>query len=730
MAAALLLLGLLAPPALALRGAESPWAWNIAVIYKRNNPFSVAAKDAVKANLCARFAISPCEVTPNGKPGDIYLAADLDVHVPHKYFSDVIVWLQLQRSKTVNGGGYDLDVLAAPDLGEGDWPAGKAPSELAVYAGFPTSKNTNRFPAAGVAAARAAPAVAAPETHNTTCGNACDAADSGCAHTCDYLVHTMNLSCAENYAPGQKYEGWCDETCGYGGCEDDAWATSCSYDATCYAPYVNNTGCTGDAQVASMHFHFYYVPNANASLDKVNAFTDAATTELELDALTCPDNNGHEEPHNITCWLVGPGESGPMPAPPQWTQDHGTSSFDFSTFSLFVVREDLADVLQYVLSNKPADVDFLVHPNTGCSYADHVDWGLHATKYTVANRFGTADEGGWEDETTAPPNDGDSAGWAAANIPEPEECSAVPSANGTAGYAGFEIHFVYDPTPGTPGQSLAADIVETLKETFAAEVASGAVLVASPQLDAYADPTSPFLAAHTNVKLVGGPATLGAVLPWVLGVRASHADFAAHVDVVVAPRGPSSGRDPACGPGDYVGRSLYAGRRWQFNEAMNGAAEAVDAAPAVRALERPEAPATNAALYLLSAPNNAYQRAALANASVALEALFALESCGVDAPYLEPAGLENRLCALGSNDAPYHDEAEAFLVAYAAYHVPAGRLAEVLSAAMALKAAAGNGIYNVDLLLAPLTGDAKADYGAAALKGGSDWRMNAAALSA
>ena len=33
MAAALLLLGLLAAPALALRGAESPWAWNIAVIY-------------------------------------------------------------------------------------------------------------------------------------------------------------------------------------------------------------------------------------------------------------------------------------------------------------------------------------------------------------------------------------------------------------------------------------------------------------------------------------------------------------------------------------------------------------------------------------------------------------------------------------------------------------------------------------------------------------------------
>ena len=46
---------------------------------------------------------------------------------------------------------------------------------------------------------------------------------------------------------------------------------------------------------------------------------------------------------------------------------------------------------------------------------------------------------------------------------------------------------------------------------------------------------------------------------------------------------------------------------------------------------------------------------------------------------------------------------------------------------MALKAAASNG-YNVDVLLAPLSGAAATDYTAAALKGGWDWRMNVAAL--
>ena len=29
----------------------------------------------------------------------------------------------------------------------------------------------------------------------------------------------MGYNCSELYAPGMKYEGWCDKTCGYGKCD-------------------------------------------------------------------------------------------------------------------------------------------------------------------------------------------------------------------------------------------------------------------------------------------------------------------------------------------------------------------------------------------------------------------------------------------------------------------------------------------------------------------------------
>lgn len=50
------------------------------------------------------------------------------------------------------------------------------------------------------------------------CYDRCDTTSSGCKHTCDVLVHQMNYSCANLYAPGMKYAGWCDKTCGYAKC--------------------------------------------------------------------------------------------------------------------------------------------------------------------------------------------------------------------------------------------------------------------------------------------------------------------------------------------------------------------------------------------------------------------------------------------------------------------------------------------------------------------------------
>lgn len=712
------------------------WDWNIAVIYKRNNAASTRAKEVIQAGLCSHFRISPCAVATTPQPRNaVYLAADLDVHVPAANFSDIVIWLMVHRSEKVNGV-HDVDLLLAPDLEAGRWPA-KGATDLAVYAGFPTPLNTNRFPAQ----AKALPVV----IEATTCGNKCDVEDSGCEHSCDDLVHKMNLSCAEYYAPGKKYAGWCDETCGYGGCVDDAWATACSRgsprlresrkpdfknhrsDATCYAPYVNNTGCTGPDGVKSLHFHFYYVPNSPGSLSRVNAFTEKATAGLNLAVDVCPDNDGHEQPHNATCWLTGPGGSGPLPPPPQWTQAHGTSSFTFSAFSLYVVRSDLARVLPYVMSNKPSDVDFLAHPNTGCSWPDHVEWGLHATAYTAANRYGVASEAGWYG-AEAPPTDAASAANAATLLPADaaHNCSAVE-----APYGGLELHLLYDPTPGTAGAGRAAKLAAGLAAEFAAAVAAKAVVVEAPALDAYADPHSPFLTAHTAVKVV--PAD-PAVVAWALAAATAAPD----VDLVLAPAGPSAHRDGACGPGDYVARSLYAGRRWRFNEAFTPPAGAPGAASPPAAVGADDvAVATNFALYFLAAPNNAYQRAALDAAAAEFEKRFPMKACGVAAPFLAPKRVSAH-CALGTSAAPYETDGEAILVAYAAYQLDARAedFAAVLSAIMALRAAGGNGHYDVDVLLAPLVydeegayaGNATLAYGAGALKAGSDWRINPAAL--
>lgn len=48
------------------------------------------------------------------------------------------------------------------------------------------------------------------------CTNKCD--DTGeCAGKCADLV--KKYPCADYYAPGKQYAGWCDKTCGYGTCK-------------------------------------------------------------------------------------------------------------------------------------------------------------------------------------------------------------------------------------------------------------------------------------------------------------------------------------------------------------------------------------------------------------------------------------------------------------------------------------------------------------------------------
>jgi len=149
-----------------------------------------------------------------------------------------------------------------------------------------------------------------------------------------------------------------------------------------------------------MHFHFYYLSNDLASITAANAFINKTTQAFDLNIDVCADNNGHEQPHNATCWLSGPGGGGPLA--PASTDGHIGGSFALPDYSLYVVRKDFLRVMSYTLTMKNAaengldgDIDFLVHPNSGCSYADHVFWGLHASTYVPANRQGVAEEADW-----------------------------------------------------------------------------------------------------------------------------------------------------------------------------------------------------------------------------------------------------------------------------------------------------------------------------------------------
>ena len=140
---------------------------------------------------------------------------------------------------------------------------------------------------------------------------------------------------------------------------------SCSSDATCYPPFAPNTGCTGDAQQTAAHFHFYYVGSDPAMLSAVLRFVRSIESTFGISHTVCPDNFGHEQPHNHSCWLEGPGGGGDLPPPSNATPPGG--SFVYPAFALYVVRKDFTKVLSHVMLWKNADhigtnLDFMSEP--------------------------------------------------------------------------------------------------------------------------------------------------------------------------------------------------------------------------------------------------------------------------------------------------------------------------------------------------------------------------------
>ena len=151
------------------------------------------------------------------------------------------------------------------------------------------------------------------------------------------------------------------------------------------------------------HLHLYFRQNDATSMVAVTTFTRLATAYLKLPQAICADDFGHEQSHNHTCWLSGPGgHESPFP------QDNNGSSFVTGVKSLYIHNRDFANVLSFLTLqvNREAlgaDLDFLLHPCFGCNFADHQLFSLHRGTSTPNNLFGIEREGGWN-QTSVPPS--------------------------------------------------------------------------------------------------------------------------------------------------------------------------------------------------------------------------------------------------------------------------------------------------------------------------------------
>lgn len=67
----------------------------------------------------------------------------------------------------------------------------------------------------------------------------------------------------------------------------------------------------------------------------------------------------------------------------------GGGSFVTSHFSIYIINDDFAKVVGWVLENDVDEVlgkslDYLLHPVYGCNFADHQMWSLHkGTRPTI-----------------------------------------------------------------------------------------------------------------------------------------------------------------------------------------------------------------------------------------------------------------------------------------------------------------------------------------------------------
>jgi len=266
----------------------------------------------------------------------------------------------------------------------------------------------------------------------------------------------------------------------------------------------------------------------------------------------------------------------------------------------------------------------------------------------------------------------------------------------------YDIHLLYDPTK--------TDIIaekDALMSKLTNKFATVRLLKDTPL--SFLETGSPFLAGEVHYQTEAP----FAVLEWLAIERGS-------LDVLLVPQ-------TCCGAlVDHMQHALWVGRSWPLNvAALEVARPSASTGFLARALDAQETLKHDFVLHVVYASMNKWQSAAVETFLSTFASEFGLkrQNC-TSSSSVEPS--YDRLCMMGETTSPEPDVVQA--TAHAGIFVPKADVARVLSWAMTHRGADVNG-YQVDLVLAPMTGNPGLDFTDSALHVGTRWPVHEHALN-
>lgn len=640
------------------------------------NSLSVAAVEAMITWFCEDFDLSTGIHSPgDASTTDLHFMSTKEIYVPISDFELVLPWLMLHRDELALG--YPVDILIYPDI-----PTDCA-SAMSSWIGQQPAIDLNRL------------------------DNAVKAIDTESAMR---ELETLRKAYADNYS----------------------WAYTSYFDQVHMEPYHLDTDCSSYSSIDGYHLHAFFVSSDPESLTANTSFYDALTDVLDLPADVCADSSV-EDIQDHLCWLTGP--EGVFST---WPESHVGGSFTTDYISIFMPPENLTWTLSNLLYYRNAfalggnySMDFIVHPESGCSYADHIAWDLHAGFPWILNGYGNAKTAEW-DSTDAPTIDHKAPGYLDAEV----ECLETPHS--------LSLYILYD--------ALDTEQVDAKDECIASSAALDSLSFVFDDSAASKNASNPFLGGATQFSMESSD--LGSVLSWA---SAPENLWYGLVDLLIVP-------DGGCPLHDYIAHSLWLGDKWPLDLSALSYTFVPPLAPQTPTRESKDVldaavpsskrnlmlnsgtPGSVAhkkkggdvdsvfgwVLYAVAMPNNQYSLDAFEAFLSAFSAAFQVEREGcTDMDLIAPTGNGDAMCMLGEHLDAYEDASNPISPGGAGVWIPPTDLAEVMLWALKTKSADENGIYELDLMLVPCTGtDSLEDFTTGAWQAGDAWRVKEAVLSA